>query len=198
MTPNTRVQRTRSSASPPPSPLTRGPLGGLEHREGRRDQNAEQAVEQVEAVSRRGSGSCTGEATPSNLPIRGGVANNARKLVAAGRCHHGRDGSRRVWAPHYVSIDRAGGDSYGREANIALRLRRCHAGARMVDMRIHVSATYVACRHGHRSNRREARMGIQSDEVDLATTWVKRGGCGAHALVRHALEVGCVQGSDVA
>jgi hypothetical protein len=26
--PNMRVQRTRSSASPPHSPLTRGPLGG--------------------------------------------------------------------------------------------------------------------------------------------------------------------------
>jgi len=30
--PNMRVQRTRSSASPPHSPLTRGPLGGSRYR----------------------------------------------------------------------------------------------------------------------------------------------------------------------
>ena len=83
----------------------------------------------------------------------------------------------RVWAPDYVSIDRAGGITYGREANIASFGYEGVTKATNVDMRVHVFADNVAVVTGMDRTEGKDKDGHQFVHEDrFSDTWVKRGG----------------------
>jgi ketosteroid isomerase-like protein len=83
----------------------------------------------------------------------------------------------RVWAPNYVSIDRAGGITYGREANIANFGYEGVTKATNVDMRVHVFADNVAVVTGIDRTEGKDKDGHQFVHEDrFSDTWVKRGG----------------------
>ena len=83
----------------------------------------------------------------------------------------------RVWAPDYVSIDRAGGITYGREANITNFGYEGVAKATNIDMRVHVFADNVAVVTGIDRTEGKDKAGHQFVHEDrFSDTYVKRGG----------------------
>ncbi len=83
----------------------------------------------------------------------------------------------RVWAPDYVSIDRAGEITYGREANIAGFGYEGVTKATNVDMRVHVFADNVAVVTGIDRTEGKDKDGHQFVHEDrFSDTYVKRDG----------------------
>jgi ketosteroid isomerase-like protein len=82
----------------------------------------------------------------------------------------------RVWAPDYVSIDRAGGITYGREANIANFSFEGVSKATNVDMRVHMFADNVAVVTGiDRTEGKDTAGRPFVHEDRFSDTYVKRG-----------------------
>ena len=83
----------------------------------------------------------------------------------------------RVWAPDYVFIDRAGGITYGRDANIAGFGYEGVTKATNLDMRVHVFADNVAVVTGIDRTSGKDKDGHQFVHEDRFTdTYVKRDG----------------------
>jgi hypothetical protein len=82
----------------------------------------------------------------------------------------------RVWAPDYVSIDRAGGITYGRQANIASFGFEGVTRATNVDMRVHLFADNVAVVTGIDRTEGKDKNGHPFIHEDrFSDTYVKRG-----------------------
>ena len=83
----------------------------------------------------------------------------------------------RVWAPDYVSIDRTGGITQGREANIAGFEYEGVTKAVNVDMEVHAFAENVAVVTGVDKTEGKGKDGHPFAHEDrFLDTWVKRGG----------------------